>query len=139
MKLSLQRYSKCSSPEWAEFEKRLRMARASELALLHHYTRAEAILCEVGLSRSSSEELDLLARIHVRQGRFNDAKQRWELAIERDTNKRDTYERCLRVLDNHRLKMERRIRLSWSAVIVLLIASILLCIYMLAHLLGYHP
>lgn len=135
----LQRFSKSSSPEWAEFEKRLRMARASELAILHHYTRAEAILCEVGLSNASSEELDLLARIHVRQRRFKDAKQRWELAIERDANKRDMYEACLQVLEHHRLEVERRVHLAWTVVAVLLSVSILLCISMLERLLVSTP
>jgi hypothetical protein len=139
MNTAWQRSSKGSSPEWAEFGKRLRMARASELALLHHYTRAEAIICEAGLSNMSSEELNLLARIHVRQRRFKDAKQRWELAIERDANERDMYETCLQVLEQHRLEVERRVQLAWTVVAVLIFVSILLCISMLERLLVSTP
>jgi hypothetical protein len=139
MNKPLQRFSKHSSPGLAEFEKRLRMARASELALLHHYTRAETVLCEIGLSNATAEELDLLARIHVRQSRFDDAKQRWELAMERDARKRDQFENCLQVLEEHRLKWERQVRLNWVLVFVMLCISILLCTSMLARLVAYQP
>jgi tetratricopeptide (TPR) repeat protein len=114
-----------------EFDVRLRLARASELALLNHLNRAEQVLCEMGISKASAEELDLLARIHVRQGRFEDARKRWEKAIDRDEGNRSKFEECLRELEDFSVKQMKRRLIEWRVSLALLSFSLLIGIWIL--------
>ena len=80
------------------FEDRLRLARATELASCKHFREAESLICPDGRQPCSTDELDLLARIHVQQGCFDLAKNRWSEAA-RTGGRREEFEECLRVLD----------------------------------------
>ena len=80
-----------------QFDDRTKLARASELARDGRLLEAEGILCQGKGLPESVEELDLLARIHVRQGRFDDARRRW-----RDAGKLDgspSHAECIEILD----------------------------------------
>ena len=80
------------------FEDRLRLARATELASCNRFLEAEALLCPGGRQPGSGDEFDLLARMHVQQGRFDLAKKLWSEAA-RMGERRDEFQECLRVLD----------------------------------------
>jgi len=62
------------------FDADMRVARASELALAGRLLQAESLLCQHGLLPKTALEMDLLARINVRQGRLLDALRRWREA-----------------------------------------------------------
>ena len=117
-----------------KFDERLRLARASELALLNHLQRAEEVLCAGGISKASAAELDLLARIHVRQGRFEDARKRWQQAIDRDEESRSKFEECLRELETFSAKQMKRRQIEWLLTLTLLSASILMGLWILVQL-----
>lgn len=112
----LQRITKC-------FDDRLRLARASELASLGHLLEAEALLCPGMHIPMSAEELDLLARIHVKQRRYDLARRRWEDAI-KTGNQRFEYEDCIKALDkwlDYNQRMAKwRLRLGlWTGAVLL--------------------
>jgi len=69
------------------FSKKLRLARASELALSRKFLEAESLLCGRGLVSSDPDDLDLLARIYLKQERFTDAREAWNRASVADQNK----------------------------------------------------
>jgi Flp pilus assembly protein TadD len=62
----------------------IRLARATELAQSGRLLEAEAVLVQDGELPSTANELDLLARIAARQGRFGEARRRWESAMQLD-------------------------------------------------------
>lgn len=63
-----------------DFETKLRLARAAELGLAGRLLQAESVLSPNGSLPGTALELDMLARINVRQGRFSDALKRWREA-----------------------------------------------------------
>ncbi len=113
------------------FEDQLRMSRACELASWGHLLEAEALLCPGKDLPTSADELDLLARIHVKQGQYDLARRRWEDAAK--SGKRCAeYEECLKVLEDwlafrHRMWIWR-IKLAAAVAMLLLSAWI---VYML--------
>lgn len=77
-----------------EYVDQVRFARAAQLAHSNKYLEAEGILCANGHLPESPSELDLLARIAVRQGRNSQARRLWEAALSRDPQNK-TYQECL--------------------------------------------
>lgn len=59
------------------FNRKIRLARASELALSGRLLEAEALLISKERFPDTWDELDLLARIRVREGKFADALKLW--------------------------------------------------------------
>ena len=102
------------------FSNKLRLARAVELAQAKRLLEAEALLCPDGRLPHASEELDILARINVQQGRFDDARRRWEEAIASADEHTGEFETCLRVLEGHAEQVRRRLRLIRIASFILL-------------------
>ena len=98
------------------FEERLRLARAGEFASCNRLLEAEVLLCFGGRRPDSIDELDLLARIHVRQSQFGPARQCWEAAL-RSGHRRGEIEDCLRELEAFRLRVYRRRILLWGLVL----------------------
>jgi hypothetical protein len=80
-----------------QFDNRMKLARASELARDGRLLEAEGVLCQGKGIPQTVTELDLLARIHVQQGRFEDAKRRWRDAAKLDGS--HTHDECIEVLD----------------------------------------
>ena len=78
------------------FDTRLRLARASELAIAGRFIEAESLLLPQR-GEVSAAELDLLARINVRQGNVEKAHNCWLRAIEQGSE-RANYEECIEVL-----------------------------------------
>lgn len=72
----------------------IRLARATELAHSGRLLEAEAVLAQNGELPRNASELDLLARIAARQGRFNEARRRWNAAIQIDQGN-EIYRQCL--------------------------------------------
>jgi len=72
----------------------IRLARATELAQSGRLREAEAVLVQNGELPGRANELDLLARIAARQGRFDEARQRWKAAMQLEPQN-DVYRQCL--------------------------------------------
>lgn len=72
----------------------IRLARATELAQSGRLLEAEAVLVQNGELLHNAGELDLLARIAARQGRFNDARRCWKAAMQFEPGN-DVYRQCL--------------------------------------------
>ena len=75
----------------------IRLARATELAQSGRWLEAEALLAQNGELPRNANELDLLARIAARQGRFDEARRRWDAAIQIEPGN-ETYRECLEQL-----------------------------------------
>jgi len=61
---------------------RIRLARATELARSRRFVEAQAELMRNGELPPTGQELDLLARIAALQGRFDEARRFWNVAIQ---------------------------------------------------------
>ena len=72
----------------------IRLARATELAQSGRLLEAEAVLAQNGELPHNAGELDLLARIAARQGRFDAARRRWTAAIQIEPGN-EIYRQCL--------------------------------------------
>lgn len=110
------------------FEDRLRLSRASELASWGRLLESEALLCPGRHLPMSADELDLLARIHVKQGQFDLAKRRWEDAV-KVGGRNSEFEECLKMLESwlafRKCMWIWRVRLTMWAVALLLTVWIL--------------
>lgn len=83
-----------------QYSSQLRIARASELAALGHYELAADILTGNQRRRLDHEELDTLARIHVRSGDFQSAADCWSKALSKaPPTEAKEYEACLSSLE----------------------------------------
>ncbi len=112
------------------FDERLRLARASELAAYGHLLAAETLLCPGSHLPTVAEELDLLARIHVHQGRFNEARRRWHDAVKTGV-RADEYEECIKVLDDW-LDYRQRL-MKWRLVVGFCFTAVLIASWMLTR------
>lgn len=114
------------------FEDRLRLSRASELASWGRFFEAEALLCSGKHLPVSADELDLLARIHVKQGQFDLARRRWEDALKLG-DRRSEFEECLKVLEDWLAFRKRmwiwRVRLAMWAMALFLTIWVLVRIW----------
>lgn len=72
----------------------IRLARATELAQSGRLLEAEAVLTHNGELSANAHELDLLARIAARQGRFDEARRRWNAAIQIEPGN-EIYRQCV--------------------------------------------
>ncbi|QIF00980.1 hypothetical protein [Roseimicrobium sp. ORNL1] len=99
---------------------RLRMARAAELASFNLLEEAEKVLCHGGISRASVAELDLLARIHVQQGRFEEARARWEEVISRAGEGQEKSRACLEALKEFKAYRDKVMVITWRIALAIL-------------------
>jgi len=120
------------------FEDRLQLARAVEMASCNRLLEAEALLCPGGMMPQSADGLDLMARIHVQQHRFDLARKRWEEALKLGERQVE-FENCLKVLDDYAKQVFRRRLLIWKITLVLLIATLLICVGVHLNLLSAQP
>ena len=93
------------------FNDRMRLALASELASMGRTLEAETLICPGTRLPMSADELDLLARIHVKQGRYDQARKCWEDAA-KIGDYRVQFEERIKVLDDwlgyrHRMMLWR--------------------------------
>jgi tetratricopeptide (TPR) repeat protein len=72
----------------------IRLARATELAQSGRLLEAEAVLTHNGELPANVHDLDLLARIAARQGRFDEARRRWNAAIQIEPGN-EIYRQCV--------------------------------------------
>lgn len=113
------------------YDDRLRLARASELAARGHLLEAESLLCPGMRIPMAVEELDLLARIHVKQGLFAQARRRWMDASKVEGH-RIEFEECITVLDEW--LVYRRQILIWRIRLGLIAGAIILSFWLLFRL-----
>ena len=81
----------------SHYSAQVRLARATELAHSGKTQEAEAILVQNGEFLPTARELDLLARIAARQGLFDEARRRWNAALELEPDN-EIFRQCLRNL-----------------------------------------
>lgn len=112
-----------------QFDDRMRQARSSELARDGRLLEAEGLLCQGGQLPESVEELDLLARIHVRQGRYDDARRRWRDAS--GLNGDPSHSQCIEALDQW-LDYRRRMK-NWRIKVACVVATSVAAIGTLLH------
>ena len=91
------------------------MARAGQ------YLEAEGLLAPLGVLPDSAQELDLLARMAARQGRYEQARRLWLSALRTAPDNAD-YQSCLEALE----QMERRRMFSYRCLLAMLWATLLL-------------
>lgn len=113
------------------FDGRLLLSRASELAARGHLLEAAALLCPGMHLPMSSDELDLLARIHVRQGLYNQARKRWEDALKIGADQTKIKE-CIETMD--RWLAYKHQMWIWRTRLGLYLAAILLSFWLLYRL-----
>jgi hypothetical protein len=114
-----------------QFDDRLRLSRASELASWGRLLEAEAMLCPGRHLPMSADELDLLARIHVKQSQYELARKRWQDAI-KIGERRVEFEECIRALD---LWLEHREQMwIWRIRLCMYLVAILLALWLLIRL-----
>jgi hypothetical protein len=113
----------------AAFAEQIRLARASELAFNDRLLAAEALLCPQGIMPKGCEELDLLARILVRQRRYSEAYRAWVKAF-KTTGEKERLRLCLRVLRDYVKRREARLRAAWNLGFVL---WLLLLLWLVAY------
>jgi hypothetical protein len=106
------------------FSLKLRLARAAELASVGSLFRAEELLMPKGNLPDTPEELDLLARILVRQKRYVEAKKRWGDAL-RASGGECYYKNALNSLDNYLKKSKRRKQILFVSFFIL---SLIICL-----------
>jgi hypothetical protein len=116
-----------------EFSKRLRLARASELALARRFLEAESLLCGKGLRCSDPDELDLLARIYLKQNGFADAKGAWSRASSA-AQASDRYSLLLEELAKYEMEYAKRKRMILFASAILF--SLAMTFFLLTRLKG---
>ncbi len=75
----------------------IRLARATELARSGRLLEAEAALLDKDNLPKNTCDLDLLARIAARQGRFEEARHRWKAALQIEPGN-ETYRLCIQGL-----------------------------------------
>ena len=118
-----------------EFSLKLKLARSAELALAGSLFKAEELLMSGNELPKSAAELDLLARILVRQKRYAEAQKRWNDAL-RVSPDETCYEKALIALEKHVMALNYR-RKMWISVIsvVFLTLFVSACIQILTQIL----
>jgi predicted nucleic acid-binding Zn ribbon protein len=117
-----------------QFDERLRLARATELAASNRLLEAESLLWRKDAAEASVSELDLLARIQTKKGCFVEARRCWERAISLDEGKRAKFEECLRSLEEYSFQRMRRRKIEWWLTLALLISSFAISIWTLSRI-----
>lgn len=105
------------------FELQLRLARATELAHGNRLLEAEALLATGHTLPRTPACLDLLARIHVRQGRLALARQRWEAALKAG-GPRPEFEECLTALEAYAQQLFRQRVWKWRITLGLCVVAL---------------
>lgn len=103
-----------------DFSLKLRLARSAELALAGSLFRAEELLMYGGELPQTAEELDLLARILVRQQRYVEAQKRWNDAL-RASNGESRYQDALDSLNLYLKTLKHKKQIQGIVAIILFI------------------
>ncbi len=112
------------------YNRRIRLARASELALSDRLLEAESLLVSEERTPSSWEDLDLLARIRIREGRYRDALELWRTGATIPKHMSRAH-RCIASLQNYaEIKFRRQQQIFvvllalWSAAVISVVVII---------------
>ncbi len=109
---------------FADYDRRLRLARATDLAKSGRFLEAEALIRPAGGIPEGGGELDLLARIAVRQRHYGKALLLWEGAIRCEPNNEE-YRRCVEKLRGRAAKLKRWAGFAWRGLLVLIAVAVL--------------
>jgi len=90
----------------ADYNRKLRLARATDLAKSRRFLEAETLLLSCRGIPEGGKELDLLARIEVCQRRFGKARLLWEAAMRSEPDNGE-YRRCVEQLREREVKLKR--------------------------------
>ena len=117
-----------------QFESRMLLARAAELASAGRLLEAQVLLCPNEATPKSADELDLLARIYVKQGRNDLAKRRWEEAMKSGERGAEFVD-CLKVLENyqeqlHQEQVYRHKLMLWAIKLALWVIALLFYLWL---------
>jgi hypothetical protein len=93
---------------FSQLDARLRLARATELASLGRFLQAEALISSHIEEPKTWEEMDLLARIRVQQGRLTDAFKLWHRSLRLSPEKIASVEACLESLSAYVAAKQKR-------------------------------
>ena len=114
------------------FDRRMRLARASELALSGRLLEAETLLVSKEPFPNTWEELDLLARIRVREGKFAYALTLWNRGASMPTRSARA-RACIASLQDYaaaKFKRDRQMFIVlwalWSSAVIGTVAVVLL-------------
>lgn len=108
----------------AEFNRKLRLARATDMARSGRFLEAEALLRPFGEQPKDALELDLLARIAVQRWRFEEARSLWEAAIRSDPAN-EQYRKCIFKLDVRKARLEAWARIAGISLTAVIFGAIL--------------
>lgn len=108
----------------AEYNRKLRLARATDLAKSGRFLEAEALLRSARGIVEGGKELDLLARIAVHRWRFREARLLWEAAARSEPENAE-YRRCLDEIRARESKLRRSAKFALVTVLTLAFAALL--------------
>lgn len=115
----------------AHFDRRMRLARASELALSGRLLEAETLLVSTAHFPDTWEELDLLARIRVREGKLADAMRLWRKGAKTGPHSGRAPE-CIASLEGYaaaKFKRDRQMFIAAWALWSIAVAAIVLVVW----------
>jgi hypothetical protein len=114
------------------FDRKIQLARASELALSGRLLEAEALLVLKERLPNTWEELDLLARVRVREGKLADAFRLWGRGATIPTHSSRAHA-CIASLQNYaaaKFKRDRQMFIAlwalWSTAVFGVVTLVLL-------------
>ena len=108
----------------ADYNRKLRLARATDLAKCRRFLEAEALLHSSHGIPEGGKELDLLARIAVRQWHYGKARLLWEAAMRSEPNNGE-YRECVEQLRERQTKLKRWARFAGIGFLSLVGAAVL--------------
>jgi hypothetical protein len=108
----------------ADFDRKLRLARATDLAKAGRFLEAESLLHSSRGIPEGGKELDLLARIAVRRRHFGKARLLWEAAM-RSEPQNGEYRQCVEQLREREVKLKRWIKVGGIGFLSLIGAAVL--------------
>jgi len=109
---------------FADYDRRLRLARATDLAKSGRFLEAEDLIRPSGGIPEGGRELDLLARIAVRQRHYGKAVLLWEGAIRCEPNNEE-YRRCVEKLRGRAANLKRWARFARKGLLFLIGVTVL--------------
>ncbi|HSI86335.1 MAG: hypothetical protein ACAI35_13130 [Candidatus Methylacidiphilales bacterium] len=115
---------------------RLRLARSAELALAGSLLNAEDVLMPDGKIPETAEELDLLARILVRQERYAEAETRWKDAL-RISKDKDCYQEALNSLNSYVKSVQKNNKFVMLLSTAILVIVVTVLVYILIRQIAF--
>ena len=120
----------------ADYNRKLRLARATDMAKSGRFLEAESLLHPLGGKPEGARELDLLARIALRRWRLEKARRFWEAAM-RAEPANEQYVKCLKKLNQWEEKAKCWAKIAGIGLVAFAVA--ILVILSVRSLFRHHP